>query len=468
MATAARAGDGDGDGIREGRTRGDAQAACIPFVEKICYGFGDAGGTIVTGLIANFLTFYYTDVFGLAPGIVGVLFLSLRIFDAVSDPLIGIMADRTTTRWGRFRPYLLWTAIPVGLSCFLTFQAPDFSYDGKVAYAAITYFLLALSYSLNNVPYCALITRMTDSEREGVSCQSVRFAMVAIASFCVSVGLPILVRHLGGADIARGYRDGVAILSAAAIVMFLICFLFVRERVVAADTADVPLKVAIANTLKNDQLRWTFLMTLLLIAIFNTKGGAALYFITYVLKGDATYQALFFGTATAGGFLGSIVVQAFTRRYDVRSIYIWVNLILVAGHFAAFFVPGDYPTLWLVLVGLCCIVLGCTLPLHFTLIQLADQYGEWKLGMRSSGMSFAFNQFFVKLAWAVAGALISLVLVLVSYKAGAGNQTPLSLTGIRLLSTIIPGLMHLALAFAISRLILNRTTIARMTAARIA
>jgi glycoside/pentoside/hexuronide:cation symporter, GPH family len=206
----------------------------------------------------------------------------------------------------------------------------------------------------------------------------------------------------------------------------------------------------------------------LLIAIFNTKGGAALYFITYVLKGDTTYQALFFGTATAGGFLGSIVVQAFTRRYDVRSIYIWVNLILVAGHLAAFFVPGDYPTLWLVLVGLCCIVLGCTLPLHFTLIQLADQYGEWKLGMRSSGMSFAFNQFFVKLAWAVAGALISGVLVIVSYKAGAGNQTPLSLTGIRMLSTVIPGLMHLALAFAISRLILNRDTIARMTAARTA
>ncbi len=108
MATATQVGDG-----QEGR-RGDAQASRIPFVEKICYGFGDAGGTIFTGLIANFLTFYYTDVFGLAPGIVGVLFLSLRIFDAVSDPLIGIMADRTTTRWGRFRPYLLWTAIPVG------------------------------------------------------------------------------------------------------------------------------------------------------------------------------------------------------------------------------------------------------------------------------------------------------------------------------------------------------------------
>lgn len=440
----------------------------VPFLEKVSYGFGDAGGTVITGLIANFLTFYYTDVFGIAPGVVGILFLSLRVFDAVSDPLIGIMTDRTMTRWGKFRPYLLWTAVPVGLSCFLTFQSPDLGHDGKVAYAAITYFLLALSYSLNNVPYCALITRMTDSATEGVACQSVRFAMVAIASFTVSVGLPIMVRELGGGDLALGYRNGVAILSLTAVAMFLICFLFVRERVAFAAAEEPPLRTAIANTLKNDQLRITFVMTLLLIAIFNTKGGAALYFITYVLNGGTTYQAFFFGIATIGGFVGSIVVTFFTRRFDVRSIYIWVNLILVAGHVGAFFVPGDHPTLWLGLVGLCCIVLGCTLPLHFTLIQLADQYGEWKLGMRSSGMSFAFNQFFVKLAWAVAGALISGVLVLVSYKAGAGNQTPLSLTGIRMLSTIIPGLMHLLLASAISRLTLDRATIARMTAARTA
>ena len=462
MATIAQQGDGGQTAPHDGGT-----VPRVPFLEKVSYGFGDAGGTIITGLIANFLTFYYTDVFGIAPGIVGILFLSLRIFDAISDPLIGIMADRTMTRWGQFRPYLLWTAIPVGFSCFLTFQSPDLGYDGKVAYAAITYFLLALTYSLNNVPYCALITRMTDSATEGVACQSVRFAMVAIASFTVSVGLPIMVRELGGGDLARGYRDGVAILSLAAVAMFLICFLFVRERVVPADATEPPLRTAIANTLKNDQLRITFVMTLLLIAIFNTKGGAALYFITYVLNGGTTYQAFFFGIATIGGFVGSIVVTFFTRRWDVRAIYIWVNLILVAGHFAAYFVPGDYPTLWLVLVALCCTVLGCTLPLHFTLIQLADQYGEWKLGTRSSGMSFAFNQFFVKLAWAVAGALISGVLVLVSYKAGAGNQTPLSLTGIRALSTIIPGLMHLLLAVMIGRLSLNGETIARMTTARI-
>lgn len=457
----------DASAAHSGAPPGAAQDR-IPFREKIAYGLGDAGGTIITGLIANFLTFYYTDVFGLAPGIVGILFLSLRIFDAVSDPLIGMMADRTQTRWGKFRPYLLWTAIPVGMSAFLTFQAPDFGYDGKVVYAAITYFMLALCYSLNNVPYCALITRMTDSAKEGVSAQSVRFALVAIASFGVSVGLPVMVRWFGGADMARGYRDGVAVLSLVAVALFLICFLFVRERVTPGATVEPPLRVAIANTLRNDQLRITFAMTLLLIGIFNTKGGAALYFITYVLHGDATYQSLFFGIATAGGFLGSIIVQAFTRHYDVRTVYVAVNLVLVAGHFAAFFVPGDQQTLWLMLVGLCCIALGCTLPLHFTLIQLADQYGEWKLGMQSSGMSFAFNQFFVKLAWALAGVLISGVLVAVSYQAGPNNQTPASLLGIRLLSTIIPGLLHLALALTASRLILNQATIDRMTASRAA
>ena len=463
MTAATLAPDATGDAPRTDA----APALRIPMFEKLCYGLGDAGGTIITGLIANFLTFYYTDVFGIAPAVVGILFVSLRIFDAISDPLIGIMADRTQTRWGKFRPYLLWTALPVGISCFLTFQSPDLGADGKILYAAVTYFLLAFSYSLNNVPYCALITRMTDSAEEGVSCQSVRFALVAVASFTVSVGLPIMVRQLGGADIARGYRDGVAILSGLAVVMFLLSFLFVRERVDAVDAVDaVPLRTAIANTLRNTQLRLTFIMTLLLIGIFNTKGGAALYFITYVLNGDTTYQAYFFGIATAGGLIGSVVVQLFTRRFAIRDVYIWVNLILVAGHFAAFFVPGDYPTLWLVLVGLCCIVLGCTLPLHFTLIQLADQYGEWTIGMRSSGMSFAFNQFFVKLAWALAGLLISAVLVAVSYRAGAGNQTPLSLTGIRVLSTIIPGILHLLLAVTASRLLLTRPTIAAMTAAR--
>src|SRR5476651_2122028 len=129
--------------------------------EKIGYGLGDAGGTIITCLITSFLTFFYTDVFGLTPAIVGTLFISLRVIDAISDPPMGILADRTQSRWGRFRPWQLWIALPIGVVGFLTFTVPGLSGDAKIAYAFFTYFLLSVSYTAINVPYCALIKTMT-------------------------------------------------------------------------------------------------------------------------------------------------------------------------------------------------------------------------------------------------------------------------------------------------------------------
>ena len=434
----------------------------ISLFEKICYGCGDAGATIIASLAANFLTFYYTDVVGFAPVVVSILFLAPRMFDIVSDSLIGILVDRTRTRWGRYRPYMLWTAVPVGLSCILTFQSPDFGLAGRIVYAALTYYALMLAYSCNTSPYCALITRMTDDTAEGAACQSVRFAMVAIASFAVSVGLPVMVREFGGMDAARGFSTAVAILALVSVTLFLVSFAVVRERLPDRPSPQQTIRGVVAGALQNDQLRLTFVMTFLLMAIFNTKGGAALYFITYVLHGDALYQALFFGIATAGGLAGSLGVQLLSRRFDARTIYVTVNLLLAAGHGLVYYMPAEYPIAWLLLVGLCCTLLGCTLPLHFTLIQLADRYGGWRFDTRSSGLSFALNLVCVKLAWAFAGALVSGTLVLVVYHAGPAHQTPLSLAGIRLLSTVIPGVMHLALAMVASRTRLNAAMIARM------
>lgn len=128
--------------------------------EKIGYGLGDAGGTVITCLIMNFLTFFYTDTFGLTPALVGTLFIALRIIDAVSDPLMGILADRTNSRWGRFRPWQLWIALPIGIVGLLTFTVPDVSMNMKILWAFVTYFLLSISYTAINVPYCALINTM--------------------------------------------------------------------------------------------------------------------------------------------------------------------------------------------------------------------------------------------------------------------------------------------------------------------
>lgn len=140
--------------------------------EKIGYGTGDAGGTVITCLIMNFLTFFYTDVFGLTPALVGTLFIALRVFDAISDPVMGVIADRTQSRWGRFRPWQLWVALPIGIVGVLTFTVPDASMGVKIAWAFGTYLLLSVGYTAINVPYCALINTMTTRHNEVISCQS--------------------------------------------------------------------------------------------------------------------------------------------------------------------------------------------------------------------------------------------------------------------------------------------------------
>ncbi len=451
-------------GISEeiGTAKSSSGLARLSVSEKMGYGLGDAGGTIVTGLISNFLTFFYTDIFGLTPAVVGTLFLVLRVIDAVSDPLIGIVADRTSTRMGQFRPFILWTAVPLGLIAFLTFSVPDLAYHWKLLYAVVTYFLLSVLYSLNNVPYCALVTKITTNPLELVSCQSWRFALCGVAGFAVSVGLPIMVDYFGQGDPVRGYQYGVGVLSCLAVIMFLLCFYGVKERVVAKVNHTFNLRESLKSIRHNDQLLLTFIMSLLIISIFNTKGGAALYFITYVLHGDATYTSLFFGMATLGGIAGSILVQYLTRRFEIRRIYFWVNVVLALAHFAVAFVPGTATTLWLGLVFICCVVLGFILPMHFTLVTFADTYGEWKSGRRSSGMNFAFNLFFVKLAWAVAGVIVSVTLTIVAYRSGADNQTSASLAGITMLSTVIPGVLHMLLAITVRFFRIDNQLVARM------
>mgnify|MGYP001052285405 FL=1 len=194
--------------------------------EKIGYGLGDAGGTVITCLIMNFLTFFYTDIFGLTPALVGTLFMALRVFDAISDPVMGIIADRTQSRWGRFRPWQLWIALPIGIIGVLTFTVPDASMNVKIAWAFGTYLLLSVGYTAINVPYCALINTMTTRHSEVISCQSWRFVLCGVAGFLVSVGLPWLVSSLGKGNAAQGYQLGVGVLCAIAVVMFLCCLFY--------------------------------------------------------------------------------------------------------------------------------------------------------------------------------------------------------------------------------------------------
>ncbi|VFS61637.1 Inner membrane symporter yicJ [Kluyvera cryocrescens] len=176
----------------------------------------------------------------LTPALVGTLFLVLRVFDAISDPIMGVLADRTQSRWGRFRPWQLWIAVPIAIIGVLTFTVPDASIGIKITWAFGTYLLLSVSYTAINVPYCALINTMTTRHSEVISCQAWRFVLCGVAGFLVSVGLPWLVKALGQGNTAQGYQYGVGVLCTIAAVMFLCCFFWVRERVSLDMMGDSP------------------------------------------------------------------------------------------------------------------------------------------------------------------------------------------------------------------------------------
>lgn len=434
--------------------------------EKIGYGLGDAGGTVITCLIMNFLTFFYTDVFGLTPALVGTLFLALRVFDAISDPIMGVLADRTQSRWGRFRPWQLWIAGPIAAIGVLTFTVPDAGMGVKIAWAFGTYLLLSVSYTAINVPYCALINTMTTRHSEVISCQAWRFVLCGVAGFLVSVGLPWLVKALGQGNTAQGYQYGVGVLCAIAAVMFLCCFFWVRERVSLEMLGKFTLREHIAGLRKNDQLLLMLAMSFLLINVFNIRGGGYMYFITYVLGGSTGYTSLFFTMVTFSSILGAAIVNWLSRHVDTVKLYYYTNVVLALLAVGMWFLPTgpSWQTLWLAVILGNGIILGFTLPLHFSLMAFSDDYGEWKTGVRSSGMNFAFNLFFIKLAWASSAGIISLVFIYVAYQPGASNQTPSSLSGITAMETLLPALFHLLLAFAIRACKLNNPMMSRIAA----
>ncbi len=436
----------------------------ISIGEKFGYGLGDAGGTIITGLIGNFLTFFYTDIFGLTPAIVGVLFMTLRIFDAVTDPMMGIVADRTRSKYGRFRPWQLWIALPIGLVGILTFTVPEISYNLKVLYAFVTYMLLSLCYTAINVPYCALINTMTTDHKEVISCQSWRFVLTGGTGVLVSVGLPWFVGLFDANQQAMGYQYGVSILCLIAVVMFLWCFATVRERTPVESLGKISFKDHIKSIKQNDQLILMLVMSFLLITIFNTRGGAYMYFINYVLGGTSGYTSMFFAMVTAGLVIGPILVNYLTKVIDPKNLYLYTNVVLGIYSLVMYFIPANdtTQTLWLGVIFCYSVLLGFTLPLHFSLMAFADDYGQWKTGVRSSGLNFAFNLFCIKLAWASSAVIISAMLVWVSYEPGLENQTEASVSGITALESFIPAIIHLALAFMIAKTKLDNQLMTRI------
>ena len=424
--------------------------------EKIGYGMGDAGCNMIGGAIMLFLNYFYTDVFGLTPALVGVLLLSVRVLDAVTDPIMGAIADRTQSRWGRFRPWLLWISLPYVLFSVLMFTTPDWSYENKVIYAFVSYFLMSLTYTAINIPYCSLGGVITNDPGERVSCQSYRFVMVGIATLILSLSLLPMAEWFGGEDKARGYQMAMSVLAFIGLCMFLFCFATVRERIRPAVPSNDDIKANLKEVWKNDQWVRILLLTFCNVLPGFIRMAATLYYVTWVMGQSTHFATLFISLGVIGMMIGSTLAKVLTDRWCKLKVFFWTNIALAIFSCGFWFLDPHATVLVVVMYFVLNILHQIPSPLHWSLMADVDDYGEWKTGKRITGISFSGNLFFLKVGLAVAGAMVGFLLSFYGYDAGAKAQSPEAVNGIVLLFTVIPGVGYLITAGVVRLLKVDR------------
>lgn len=425
--------------------------------EKIGYGMGDAGSCMIWSVLALYLTWFYTDVYGLDPAIVGTLFLVIRIFDAFSDPVMGAICDRTRTRWGKFRPWLLWMAVPFGLGAVLMFTTPDLSMNGKIIYAWITYLVMSLIYTAINIPYCSVAGVITLNPKERMGCLSWRFFLNGLATLIVSSSILPLTDWLGDGSRASGFQLTMMIMGGAATLMFLFCFFSIKERVVSIKTNET-LRKDLKDIIKNDQ--WLLMITITFLNVFPAfiRGAVTIYYATYVMQASVGFITFFMALGVACNMLGSVIAKPLTDRFDKIKLFRIINIILGILSFALWFVdPHSLTPLLALFIVINILHLIQSGPILWAMMSDVDDYGDWKLGKRLTGISFAGNLFMLKMGLAVAGAIVAWILSYTGYIANKPQQNTQALQGIIMMFSLLPMVSYFLSAWIVRYFKLNDT-----------
>ncbi len=425
----------------------------ISVKEKIAYGLGDTASNIVFQTVMLFLTFFYTDIFGIPPAFVGTMFLAVRLIDAITDPLMGALTDRTQTRYGKFRPYLLWFALPFGIFSVLAFTTPDLSEQGKMIYAFVTYTALMMVYTAINIPYCALGAVLTTDPKERVSIQSYRFVFAMLGGLLVS-GLTLpLVEFLGQGDQAKGYQLTITAMSILGVAMFLICFWNTKERLNPTRPHNSSFKQDLGYLMQNDQWRVLSLAAVFLLTGLVLKSSLAIYYVKYFLK-MPDMITLFITLGMVGNIFGCMLAQPLAKRVCKVNAYIALQLISAALCLAAYFVPSDQVILAFTMYVLWGFTINMATPLLWAKMADTVDYGEYKQGVRITGVIYSSIIFFIKLGVAVGGAAAGWLLSGYGYQADA-VQTPETLDGILLSFTVLPAICSILVAIVMRKYTLN-------------
>lgn len=413
--------------------------------ELFNYSIGDLGINLNFQLIGFFLAYFYTDVFGISPAHVAGLFLAARIWDAVNDPIMGYLADHTRTRWGRFRPYVFFGAIPLNLLLLACFFVPDLSPSMKVVYAYVTYILHGMVFTAVGLPYSSISAVMTQDQQERAWISTLRmFFAVIIAMSIVSIGTRPFVK--GFETEAEGFFALAICYAIASSALLIYAGLKSKERL-ALPKEKYHLKDIIPIILKNEALLILSLAMFMNTCIWVIANSVSLYYFKYII-GNADLQSVFFQWMLPANILGVVLTPLLTAKYGKRNIFIFGSAVVVIANLTRHFIAGDS---FMLFTGISMVasatMMFCSIC-QWGMVPDTVEYGQWKSGIRSEGIPFAFFSFTFKAGMALGGSFAAIVLSFSGYVANT-ELTESAQTAIIWLFNIVPAGFSLACMIAL-------------------
>lgn len=427
----------------------------IRLSEKIGYGFGDMASSMFWKIFSMYLLFFYTDVYGLNPAAVGTMFLITHIWDSFLDPVIGVIADRTETRWGKFRPYLLFMALPFGLAGVFTFFTPDVGPQWKLVYAYITYTMMMMVYSAINVPYASLLGVMTPDPKERTTLSSYRMFFAYVGSFIAVLLIQPLVEFFSKTgntvNPQQSWFYGVSVIAVMCVTLFVGCFGLTRERI-------KPMKKQEKGSLKKDLIDlwhnhpwWILLGASIGTLVFNSlRDGAAIYYFKYYileenslqiapLRVTVTWTSLYLALGQIANMVGVILAAPVSNCIGKKFTFMTAMSLATLLSIFFYWLTPEQVVLIFVFQAMISACAGIIFPLLWSMYADIADYSELKCGRRATGLIFSSSSMSQKLGWTLGGAVTGWLLAYFGFKANM-IQSDTAITGIKMMLSFLPAI----------------------------
>ena len=412
--------------------------------EKIGYSLGDTASHFVWDMVGFWILIFYTDTFGISAAAAGTIMLIARFWDMASDPIMGIIADRTKTRWGKFRPYILWMALPYSVLAVLAFTTPDFGNTGKVIYAGVTYILLMTVFTAINLPYSSLGAVMTADSYERAGLNSYRFIFAFVGQFIVSGTALSLALYFGKGDSAKGYQYTLILFSVISFILFMITFKTTNERVQPPKKQQESLKEDFKNLFKNKPWVILFFVGIISFIMFAMQNLSIAYYFKYYIGKEENVQ-LFNVIGTVALIVAIPFSKPLAKKFGKRNVFL-ASSLLSGFFFILLYLPGVNDIYLIYGFNILAkMSYAPAVPLLWTMLADTADYSEWKTGRRATGLTFSAATFAQKAGWGIGGALAGWLLAAFQFTPNI-EQSETAITGIKLMISVFPGILYMSCA----------------------